>query len=111
MIGNRIHLLRKEKGFTLTELAEQAQVAKSYLSNVERGVQSNPSIQFVEKIAAALQVPLDAILTGTAAEEELDPEWQELVHEAMASGISKEQFREFLAFNKWRLDQTKETGD
>ncbi|HWJ76731.1 MAG TPA: anti-repressor SinI family protein, partial [Niallia sp.] len=35
--------------------------------------------------------------------EELDLEWTKLVQDAMKSGVSKEQFKEFLEFNKWRL--------
>ena len=86
-MGQRIQKLRLEKGFSLSELADRADVAKSYLSNVERNIQSNPSIQFIEKIADALQVSI------------------RLVQEAMASGISKREFKEFLDFQKWKLDQ------
>jgi len=34
---------------------------------------------------------------------ELDGEWKKLVVEAMNSGVSKEEFRQFLEFNKWKL--------
>ena len=39
---------------------------------------------------------------------ELDSDWMVIVKEAMNSGISKEQFRDFLEFNKWRMNQNKE---
>ena len=55
MIGKNIYLLRKEKGLTLSELAERANIAKSYLSNMERNINQNPSIQIVEKIAQVLR--------------------------------------------------------
>ena len=42
---------------SMTELAEKAGVAKSYLSSLERNLQTNPSIQFLEKIAVVLDVP------------------------------------------------------
>ncbi|GAE95079.1 regulator [Gracilibacillus boraciitolerans JCM 21714] len=45
MIGQKIQNLRKRKRMSLSEVAEQAGVAKSYLSSIERGLQSNPSIQ------------------------------------------------------------------
>jgi XRE family transcriptional regulator, master regulator for biofilm formation len=35
----------------------------------------------------------------------MDSDWVKLVKEAMDSGISKDQFREFLEFNKWRLNK------
>lgn len=117
MIGKHIQQLRKEKNMSLSELAERAGVAKSYLSNIERDIQSNPSIQFLEKIAGVLGVSMESLLhlsglsRGAAPafvpEEELDEEWYALIREAMESGISKEQFREFLEFNKWRINQSK----
>ncbi|MCU6797371.1 MULTISPECIES: helix-turn-helix domain-containing protein [Paenibacillus] len=105
MLGKRVKQLRLEKGYSLTELADRAGVAKSYLSSIERDIQSNPSIQFLEKICAVLEVPMETFLHNkTTPQEELDEEWLKLVREAMASGISKEQFLEFLQYNKWRKD-------
>ena len=100
MIGKRVQRLRLKRGLSLSELAKRAAVSKSYLSTIERDVQSNPSIQFLEKIADVLNVQADYFL-----QETLDDEWYALVREAMESGVSKEQFREFLEFNKWRLDR------
>lgn len=106
MIGDRIKNLRIERKLSLTELAERAGVAKSYLSSIERNLQTNPSIQFLEKISNVLNVPVDYLLHEMKEDEtELDPEWISIVQEAMKSGVSKEQFREFLEFNKWRLTQ------
>lgn len=107
MIGKRIQELRKEKRLSLSELAEQAGVAKSYLSSIEREIQRNPSIQFLEKIASVLGVDIHTLLgDGPLAESQsLDDEWLKLAREAVASGISKDQFREFLEFNKWRIKQ------
>jgi Predicted transcriptional regulators len=105
-IGARIKAIRMQRRMSLSELAEAAGVAKSYLSNVERGIQNNPSIQFIEKMAATLRVPVHVLLFGEADPEgALDPEWTELVREAMASGVDKEQFREFLEYQKWRKSQ------
>ncbi|MDH4421312.1 MULTISPECIES: helix-turn-helix domain-containing protein [Bacillus] len=105
MIGERIKRLRLQKGISLTELAEKAGVAKSYISSIERNLQKNPSIQFLEKIAAVLQIPIDTLLHDeTTKETNLDSEWTQLVKDAMNSGVSKEQFREFLEFTKWKQD-------
>lgn len=107
MIGKRVQQLRKEKGLSLTELAERAGVAKSYISSLERDIQKNPSIQFLEKIAAVLKVPVDRLIDDqeemTHNDRELDQEWYEIIKEAMTSGVDKQQFREFLDFNKWRM--------
>jgi XRE family transcriptional regulator of biofilm formation len=104
-IGTRIKMIRTQKRISLSELAEAAGVAKSYLSNVERGIQSNPSIQFIEKMALTLKVPINALLFGETDDDNLDPEWTLLVQEAMASGVDKQQFKEFLEYQKWKKSQ------
>lgn len=107
-LGQRIHQLRQEKDMSLSELADKANVAKSYLSNVERNIQSNPSILFLEKIAEALGITMHDLLYGELTDDEeapLDSDWFRLVQEAMASGVSKKEFKEFLDYQKWRIEQ------
>lgn len=105
MIGDRVKKFRTEKKMSLSELAEQAGVAKSYLSSLERNLQQNPSIQFLEKIAQVLNIPVEHLIHEQVDKSELDLDWMNLVKEAMNSGVSKDQFREFLEFNKWRNNQ------
>ncbi|WP_071458553.1 helix-turn-helix domain-containing protein [Bacillus massilinigeriensis] len=105
MIGDRVKMMRQERKMSLSELAEQAGVAKSYLSSLERNLQTNPSIQFLEKISSVLDIPVDYLIHDKPDTAKVDPDWVSLVREAMDSGISKDQFREFLEFNKWRISQ------
>jgi XRE family transcriptional regulator, master regulator for biofilm formation len=107
MIGERVKQLRKEKRMSMSELAEQAGVAKSYLSSLERNLQTNPSIQFLEKLAAVLGVSIDYFIHDVIDRDELDHDWMNLVKDAMESGVSKDQFREFLEFNRWKIKQDK----
>lgn len=72
MVGKRIYELRTELGLSLTELAERAGVAKSYLSNIERQLQTNPSIAFLEKICVVLEIEPSILLSN-------DAEWREKV--------------------------------
>ena len=55
MIGKNIYWLRKEKGLTLSELAERANIAKSYLSNIERNINQNPSITYNGKNCSSFE--------------------------------------------------------
>jgi len=105
LIGEKIKRLRKEKKMSISELAEKAGVAKSYLSSIERNLQTNPSIQFIEKVSAVLNVSVNELIQSDSEkinQDELDEEWLKIVQEAMESGVSKEQFKEYLEFNKWR---------
>lgn len=111
LIGQRIKQYRKEKGYSLSELAEKAGVAKSYLSSIERNLQTNPSIQFLEKVSAVLDDSVHTLLDEkheTEYDGQLDSEWEKLVRDAMTSGVSKKQFREFLDYQKWRKSQKEE---
>lgn len=59
---------------SLTELSKRANVAKSYLSAIERHIQANPSLHVLERISRVLDVPIQHLLSDmqdtSAAEEE-----------------------------------------
>jgi len=109
MIGKRIKELRQKKNLSLTELADRAGIAKSYLSYIERNLQKNPSIQFLEKIAQVLEVDVETLLGEEnlikGGDQDLDQEWIDLARRAMLTGITKEEFLEFQKFveyTKWK---------
>jgi XRE family transcriptional regulator, master regulator for biofilm formation len=107
MIGKNIYEIRKRRGLTLTELAERAGIAKSYLSNIERNLNKNPSINVIEKISSVLDVDLKELLGSGSNEIEtqLDSEWVEFVRELRDSGVEKDQIQEYkmlLDFIKWQ---------
>lgn len=117
MVGDRLRELRLEKGYSISELAELAGVSKSYLSYIERGVQKNPSLQFLRKIAATLETDIE-VLVGpsssemTAKDFVLDEEWSRLLNKAIEEGMSKNDFREFrdyLKYRKWKDSKKNET--
>ncbi len=54
MIGNKIRSIRKEKGFTLENMATKTGLSKGLLSQVERGI-SQPSLDSLWKITKALE--------------------------------------------------------
>lgn len=60
-IQNRVKELRKSFNLTLQELSDKTGIAKTTLSNYERGV-ANPKIDNAEKIANALEVPTPYVL-------------------------------------------------
>ncbi|MGD6871119.1 helix-turn-helix domain-containing protein [Sutcliffiella horikoshii] len=108
MIGERIKKYREQRKMSMSELAERAGVAKSYLSSIERNLQSNPSVQFLEKVSTVLGVSMNTLLHDEEelqSKDNLDQEWATLVREAMDSGVTKDQFKEFLEFNKWKIKQ------
>ncbi|MEK8126931.1 helix-turn-helix domain-containing protein [Paenibacillus filicis] len=95
MIGARIQNLRHQKRMSLTELAARAGVAKSYLSSIERDLQSNPSIQFLRKLAPVLGVNVQSLILHEASDkaETLDQEWVQIIQELNELGLSKDSLR------------------
>ena len=59
--GGVVRELRLERGMTQAEAAKRAGVTGSYLARVELG-QVQPSMRVVQKVAAALGVPVAALL-------------------------------------------------
>ena len=68
-IGEKIRVLRIGKDLSVNEFAKKSGVSKSYISNIERGVQKNPSLIVMGKLAKTLDVPLEELLTHKYADE------------------------------------------
>lgn len=114
MIGIRIMELRQKKGYSITELARLADVSKSYLSQIERGLQSNPSLQFLYKLSVPLDTDIDYFLKDIRPDKneniELDEEWKKLILKAIEDGFKKEDFQEyrnFIKYQEWLNEQEK----
>ncbi|MCA4132504.1 helix-turn-helix domain-containing protein [Arthrobacter sp. M4] len=57
LLPSRIRELRRNRGMTLGQVAEQTGLSVAMLSQVERGL-SDPSLESLRRLAEALQVPL-----------------------------------------------------
>lgn len=105
MIGKTVYEFRKQKGLTLSELAKRANISKSYLSNIERNINRNPSIDVVKRIAVVLNIDLDIMLStenNTFHFQEVDQELIDLATELKETGIEKKEFKTLIEFIKWQ---------
>ena len=59
-LGLKLQELRKAKGWSQEEFADRANLHRTYISAVERGVR-NPTITVVEKLATALGVTIGTL--------------------------------------------------
>jgi XRE family transcriptional regulator of biofilm formation len=114
MIGKNISTFRKKRGYTLSELAEQAKISKSYLSNIERNLNKNPSLQIMHRISQVLNVDIKTLL-NTGIEEApsltLEKEWVDFVNELKELGLQKEQIQQYkplIEFIKWKNEHSEE---
>lgn len=61
LLGENVRTLRKERGLSQEELAFQAGMKRSYLSDLERGTR-NPSVRALGRIADSLNVSPSKLL-------------------------------------------------
>ena len=64
--GRNVARIRAEKKFTQDKLAEKADLDRTFVSGVERGLR-NPGIKTVIRIAKALNVPVADLCKGVEA--------------------------------------------
>ncbi|HHY74882.1 MAG TPA: helix-turn-helix transcriptional regulator [Bacillus bacterium] len=106
MDGKKIRDLRIKRGLTLTELSKLSGVSKSYLSFIERGKQTNPSIEVIEKIAKALKIDFQSLLLSDTKQQpflimnNLDKDVIELAIEMSKSNIDKEKLKQLIKLLK-----------
>ena len=60
-VGLNVRRAREALGISQEELADRAEIHRTYISGVERGVR-NPTITVLEKIAKALKVKASVLL-------------------------------------------------
>lgn len=60
-LGTLIRKLRRERGYTLEQLAKRVPMSASNLSRTELGTQGPPSEEVIERIAQALGIPADRL--------------------------------------------------
>lgn len=61
-LDRMIQRLREEKGMTQRELADKAEVTPGYVAQLELGMQKNPSLDVLKRLAKALGVPVTDLL-------------------------------------------------
>lgn len=61
IFGRRVRDLRTKVNLSQEEFAEKAELDRTYVSGIERGVR-NPTLTTMTKLAAALRVPVRELL-------------------------------------------------
>jgi transcriptional regulator with XRE-family HTH domain len=59
-VGRKVKALREAKGWSQEEFAHKADIHRTYVSGVERGVR-NPTLTVLEKFGKALGVQIGAL--------------------------------------------------
>ena len=74
-MGERIRSLRKEKGYTLEQLAQATGSSKSYIWELENKAPPRPSAEKLGRVAEVLGTTIDALIgSHSASLESMAPE-------------------------------------
>jgi len=71
-LGDKIHLLRKQKGYTLDKLAELTDSSKSYIWELENKNPPRPSAEKIARIAAELGLNADYLMDASTPSPSTD---------------------------------------
>ncbi len=72
MLGTYIREIRKARNISLSQLSKKTNISKSYLSNIERNIQTNPSIGILTKISDALDADIQELIVASNASSQLN---------------------------------------
>jgi transcriptional regulator with XRE-family HTH domain len=96
-IADNVIRLRKARQWSVAKLARKADVSHAYIEKIEAGRTTTPSITHLQKVADALEVPLNDILTsdpdGTIAQAEKYQTEEEFIARMQAKYGDTEAFR------------------
>ncbi|RWZ58941.1 helix-turn-helix domain-containing protein [Halobacillus fulvus] len=103
MLGDRMKVIRLKRGYSISELAQLSNVSKSYVSEIEKGAQTNPSLNVLQRLAVTLDVPVDHLVAEprTKMAEQLDHEWVTLIRQAMDENVDKKDFKTYINYIKY----------
>lgn len=72
-LGEKIKMLRKQRGLSTTQLADKTGLSQTYISRLENGKRTSPSQSALQKIAAALDTNIYRLLYQANAADSASP--------------------------------------
>lgn len=97
MIGKRIYELRKERSFTQSQLSELADISREQINRYENE-KAVPDFATVVKLAKALNVSVNSILSGPEADKAVTEEDVRFALSGTEKPLTQKQFEEVKKF-------------
>ena len=104
MIGKRIEELRKMKKWTQAQLGEKADIAREQISRYEHEV-NDPDFSTVVRLAQALEVSVNSLLSGPEADKVVTEEDIRLALSDNDNPITPAQYEEIKTFARYIQDR------
>lgn len=106
MIGKRIYELRREKKLTQTKLSELADISREQINRYENE-KATPDFGTVVRIAKALEVSVNSLLNGPAADKEITEEDIRYALSTTGSPLTPKQYDEVKMFSAFIQERDK----
>jgi transcriptional regulator with XRE-family HTH domain len=71
-LGEKIRLLRAEKKISIRKLSDMTGLSKSTLSDIENNKSKKPTVDTIERVAKALEIPISELFQGDVQNTETD---------------------------------------
>ena len=102
-LGKVLGLVRDEKGLSLRKVEKDTGISNAYLSQLERGIATNPSPSVLHKLAKCYDYPYSKLmeLAGYIKAEEKgkqDDPLKEAQIALMSSGLDQEQVKKVMEY-------------
>ena len=116
-VGAHIRDLRKASELTLRDMAARTGLSKGYLSELENGVQQNPTLDVLHRVACALQTSIADLLGETPVRarlvtpDELPRALQEFIQDRVTAKELEPETVQWLAHASFRGKRPKTKSD
>ncbi len=88
-LGENIRYLRQGKNWSLAQLADKSGVSKAYISDLENGAGGRPNIQYLYRIAVALETTIDTLVNQSVRSSQKKTSKSTRTDESLPPGLEE----------------------
>lgn len=96
IFGSYLKEMRENKGWSINQLAQAADISGSQISRIENGLRGIPKPQTLRKMAEALEVPYEELMNKAGYLQQNAAKREEITAPAWATSRDKRDFKKML---------------
>lgn len=96
IFGSYLKEMRENKGWSINQLAQAADISGSQISRIENGLRGIPKPQTLRKMAEALEVPYEELMNKAGYLQQDAAKYEEIPAPAWATSRDKRDFKKML---------------
>lgn len=96
IFGSYLKEMRENKGWSINQLAQAADISGSQISRIENGLRGIPKPQTLRKMAEALEVPYEELMNKAGYLQQDAAKYEDISAPAWATSRDKRDFKKML---------------